>query len=773
MKRPADVLASFETWNKLKVRNGDMVVVQTRTLDDEKRNYLCRAKSSPLDQYVFDFDPLVEFFPHASTAQDVPQTPVSSPPPVAQNTPPFSFKDFKVALRTEDTPTRSFDTPKSTTSHSSYASHASNQLSELALPPESAQLLGSDKGSKFRLLSPQQPVPIASSLSISLPEGLTCSQNTMKRIQASMVGMYVAQGCRMSKIGGSRLIGTVRRVVPENARFACITVDTRIVFEQDDEKKPAPDLTGTWLLSHFQFILTRFERPGLYEKFPQLGFPRGVLLHGPPGCGKTHIVKLLIERLRQLEVPLHYSAPHVASISSRALHDLFTVAEEFCVKSENGLAIIFLDSIEAVTRKRSGLYEDSRAEDTSVLMYTLLTRLDGISKVQSNRLIVIGATSDADSLDMAFRRPGRFDKEIMLTLPDAQARMKIASEYLESARHVDAQENQALLTFVRDNCVGYSPADLLALLKRSNGSTEQLKHEYLMQPPPTSLRSHSQATHESEHRVSQVGGQAQAQQVLDMALRWPLFRKQKLRQFGLDTVFRGILLYGPPGCAKSTLVRLLAEKYKGAVAFYSLSGADVYQSGFGDAEAAIRRVFASARMTSPSLLFFDEIDALVGSRSESCFQSDSVQSRVLSTFLNEMDGVDTMLSDSVTIIGATNRPESIDEALMRPGRFDKHIYIGPPNPKDVLQIEFERMGLDFDDIQLESLAALCEGMSGADISGACKAAGMHSFRESRSKPDPSILEDSLRRANRSCQPQALERYEKFALARSPKGFGKS
>ena len=419
------------------------------------------------------------------------------------------------------------------------------------------------------------------------------------------------------------------------------------------------------------------------------------------------------------------------------------------------VAIVLLDELDAYAAKVGANDGDSSTSDAPLLSTTLGSLLDAApnSITQARHVITIGCTNRPDAIDAALRRPGRFEREVDVRLPDADERARIVAALLGN------RTDSPLEHVARKKCVGFSPADLVSAFREaavahaadspptSNGANERAS-----EPTPAAFeaavaRTTATALRGRTVRLTlskweDVGGQEEAKHALRMAVEWPIRRRSALERFGLSRAFRGVLLYGPPGCAKTSLVRAAASEALGASAFFTMSGADVYSSGVGDAERAVRRLFADARRAAPALVFFDEIDALVGRRSfASSRSSDEVQARVLSTLLNELDGVEPC--EGVVVAAATNRLDLVDEALLRPGRFDRLVFVGPPAPEPVLRVEIKRMGL-LSCVDPAALAAYAPpGASGALLADACRAAALRAIREGRDVPTFGDFRDAL------------------------------
>ncbi|KAJ3130131.1 hypothetical protein HK098_006190 [Nowakowskiella sp. JEL0407] len=422
--------------------------------------------------------------------------------------------------------------------------------------------------------------------------------------------------------------------------------------------------------------------------------PKGVLLYGPPGVGKTSIVKCVVE-----------------------------------------ICDAHLDSIAPQRNNSQG--RESR------IVAQLLTLMDGV--ISRGRLVIIGATNRPNSVDSAVRRPGRLDREIGIDVPTETERLQILQNLTS---HLNLSPNTSLKT-IASQTVGYVGADLVALIREStlyaiaNSESDEVvltmsgfKHGLATVSPSTVRAAGSLTVSVPDLTWEDVGGYAEVKKKIKQAVEWPLTKKEKLEKLGVQSV-KGILMYGPPGCSKTTLVKVVASTTKST--FLSINGASIYSPFVGDSEATIRSVFARARTSSPSIIFFDELDAIVGKRQlegNGRAGGDSVQERVLSTLLNEMDGIES--SSTILVMAATNRPDLIDAALLRPGRFDRLIYIPPPDEEariQIMKIHTRNMPLS-ESVNLESLAKEMHGYTGADIQSVCTEAAFGAIRKiSRNRED--------------------------------------
>ncbi|RLE80299.1 MAG: AAA family ATPase [Thermoprotei archaeon] len=472
------------------------------------------------------------------------------------------------------------------------------------------------------------------------------------------------------------------------------------------------------------------------ELFRRLGIepPKGVLFHGPPGTGKT-----LLARAVASESGAHFIAingPEIMSKfygeSEQRLREIFKEAEE------NAPAIIFIDEIDAIAPKR----EEVTGEVEKRVVAQLLALMDGLKT--RGQVIVIAATNRPDAVDPALRRPGRFDREIAFPVPDRRARKEILQVH---TRNMPLAENMDLEK-IAEITHGFTGADLAALcreaamhalrrilpkidLEKETIPPEVLESlkvtmsdfmEALRDVQPSALR--EVYVEVPEVRWDDIGGLKSVKQELREAVEWPLKHPEYFEEMGIEPP-RGILLFGPPGCGKTLLAKAVATESEAN--FISVKGPEVLSKWVGESERAIREIFRKARQAAPCVVFFDEIDAIAPRRG---LRTDSgVTDRIVNQLLTEMDGI-TMLKN-VIVLAATNRPDILDPALLRPGRFDRIIYVPPPDKAarlEIFKVHTRRMPLA-EDVSLESLAEQTEGYTGADIAAVCREAAMTALRE--------------------------------------------
>ncbi|KAI9013872.1 P-loop containing nucleoside triphosphate hydrolase protein [Phycomyces nitens] len=459
--------------------------------------------------------------------------------------------------------------------------------------------------------------------------------------------------------------------------------------------------------------------------------PKGILLYGPPGVGKTFLVTSVAEacgaKVFVIQGPEIYG-PYLGE-SEEKLRLKFKEAQGWAAENDSPV-ILFIDEIDALTPHR-----DRAQSHENRVVAQLLTLMDGIAS--RGRLVIIGATNRPNSIDPALRRPGRFDREISIDAPDKGTRHALITSQLRSMPLDNSMDVESLATMTN----GYVAADITSLCREAamhavqRATKDPTKEMHVgMEDFMVAFGSVGPSMQRGfQVQVEQtgwddIGGLEDVKKKLKQAVEWPILYKDSFIRLGLKPP-RGILLYGPPGCSKTTLVKVIAST--SGAAFLSINGAQLYSPYVGDSEKIIRTTFQKARASAPSIIFLDETEAIVGKRDmgNGGGGGDSVQERVLSTLLNEMDGVET--AESVLVVGATNRPDMLDAALLRPGRFDRLVYVPPPDFKarwEILKIHTRRIPLS-DDVNLEVVADGTDNYTGADLQNVCREAAMISLRE--------------------------------------------
>ena len=512
--------------------------------------------------------------------------------------------------------------------------------------------------------------------------------------------------------------------------------DTTLASDDTQPKITYADIGG--LKDEIERVREMVEYPLKYPfLFEKLGIdpPKGVLLHGPPGCGKTLIAKAVANESKATFITIN--GPEIMSKfygeSEQRLRKIFKNAES------NAPSIIFIDELDSLAPKR----EEAEGEAEQRIVAQLLTLMDGLKS--RGQVIVIGATNRPNIIDPALRRPGRFDREIEIGVPNKKERheiLKIHTKNMPLAQDVDLE---ALASMTH----GFVGADLSALCREAamkalknaiqqikkddvklEDALRSLKLEVTQQDFVDALKEvHPSAMREvliekPNVRWENIGGLDDAIKEIKESIEWPIKNPEAFKRMGIQPP-KGILLYGPPGCGKTLIARAIATETE--VNFISIKGPEVMSKWFGESEKMIRDIFRKARMAAPTIIFFDEIDSLTSLREGG--PDGQAKESIVSQLLTEMDGLEQL--ENITIIGATNRPDLIDPALLRPGRFDKLIYIPPPDQKGRLQI-LKIITRDMPlakDVDLEQIARDTEMFSGADLNNLCKEAALNALRE--------------------------------------------
>lgn len=488
------------------------------------------------------------------------------------------------------------------------------------------------------------------------------------------------------------------------------------------------------------------------EIFARLGIeaPKGVLLYGPPGTGKTLIAKAVAR-----EAGAHFisvAGPEIVGKyygeSEKRLRDIFAQA------SKHAPSIIFLDEIDAIGVKRS----EVQGEVEKRVVAQLLTLLDGLS--ERGQVVVIGATNRPDDLDPALRRPGRFEREVAVGVPDRNSRHAILQIHTRSMPLADDVD----LTDLAAQTHGFVGADLAALcreagLERLRVALEQQTAvddlpelqvrrrdfgQALRYVSPSALREMSQDV--APAKWHDVGGLAAIKQELQALVELPFAHAELFAKMQLEPP-SGILLAGPPGTGKTLVARAIASEV--SANFILVRAAQLLSKYVGESERAIRELFAKARANAPAIIFFDEIDALLTKRGLS---SDSVSERVIGQFLSEMDGA--LAVPGVLLLGATNRPDSLDPALLRSGRFESVLHFPLPQADEraeILQVHLR--GRPCAELDVVAIAAKTADKSGADLERLCRRAALFALQESLPTQKNLSMQESLSTANASPRPE--------------------
>lgn len=612
--------------------------------------------------------------------------------------------------------------------------------------------------------------------------------------------------------GGMRSV-EFKVVETDPAEYCIVAPDTEIYCEgepikREDEEKlddvGYDDIGGVrkQLAQIRELVELPLRHPQLFKTIG-VKPPKGILLYGPPGSGKTLIARAVANETGAFFVIIN--GPEImsklAGESESNLRKVFVEAEK------NAPSIIFIDEIDSIAPKR----EKTQGEVERRIVSQLLTLMDGLKS--RSHVIVMGATNRPNSIDPALRRFGRFDREIDIGVPDETGRLEVLRIH---TKNMKLDEDVNLEAIARDTH-GYVGADLAALcteaalqcirekmdvidLEDENIDAEVLNSMAVTQDHfKTALgMSNPSALRETVVEVPNVtwddiGGLENTKRELQELIQYPVEHPDKFEKFGMSPS-KGVLFYGPPGCGKTLLAKAIANECQAN--FISVKGPELLTMWFGESEANVREIFDKARGSAPCVLFFDELDSIAVQRGSSAGDAGGAADRVLNQLLTEMDGMNS--KKTVFIIGATNRPDIIDPALLRPGRLDQLIYI--PLPDDGSRRQIFKAALRKSpiapDVDFDLLVKYTHGFSGADMTEICQRACKCAIRESiekdsererRRAENPDLMEDdadevpcitkahfeeAMRYARRSVSDADIRKYQAFAQTlQQSRGFG--
>ena len=612
----------------------------------------------------------------------------------------------------------------------------------------------------------------ASRLGVVVPDGIQIEGDLAAYIHEKLSNRAVRVGETIPiTLGFSSLNGSSNRRIPvrivdsDPGGTVVITGSTavEIVEEPTDDAEEAEPPGITYedvggLDAELDMVREMIELPMRHpELFEALGInpPQGVLLHGPPGTGKTLIAKAVATEIDASFQTI--SGPEIMSKyhgeSEGRLREVFETAEE----AEP--AIVFIDEIDSIAPTR----DETQGDVERRVVAQLLSLMDGIE--DRGQITVIGTTNRIDAVDPALRRGGRFDREIEISAPDTHGRteiLRIHTREMPLSEAVDLQQYAA-------STHGFVGADLQSLVREAGMNALRrvrpeldLEHEIdaetlerlqvterdfraaLREVEPSALREVFVET--PDVTWADVGGLAATKAKLQEAIQWPLEYPEAYNQVDLQST-TGILLHGPPGTGKTLLAKAVANEADSN--FISVKGPELFDKYIGESEKGIREIFSKARENAPTVIFFDEIDAIASQRGSGGSDA-AVSERVVSQLLTELDGLETL--EDVVVIAATNRPDMIDDALRRAGRIEQSVHVGTPDEKtrrDILEIHTRNRPLA-EDVDLDSLAARTDGLVGAELAAVCREAATAAVREhvrQRRAGEPAAVEEmELRQA---------------------------
>jgi len=564
-------------------------------------------------------------------------------------------------------------------------------------------------------------------------------------------------------------------VVQPAAGIAVVGEGTELQLKEEAVKEGAAQAQGIsyedigGLKEPIQKLREMVELPMRHpELFERLGIeaPKGVLIYGPPGTGKTLLAKAVASESDANFI--HIGGPELVSKfvgeSEEKMRQIFKDAED------NAPTIIFMDEIDAIAPKR----EEVTGEVERRMVSQLLTLLDGMKA--RGQVIVIGATNRPNSIDPALRRPGRFDREIEIGVPDKQGRKDILQIHTRSMPLADDVNVDELAGITH----GYTGADISSLTKEAAmkalrrllpqiNPQEQIPQEVLDNLKVTrndffdALREiHASALREvfverPNVKWADIGGLESVKADVKEAIELPLKSPEIFQKMGIRPI-RGILLIGLPGTGKTMIAKAVATESEAN--FISIKGPEMLSKWVGESEKAVREIFRKARIAAPCIVFIDEIDSIAPHRGGTD-EGNRVTERIVDSLLTEIDGLQNL--KNVVVIAATNRPDMLDPALMRPGRFDEIIEIPVPDERTreaILKVHTKAMPLH--SVDIAELAKKTDSYSGADLENICREAGMFAIRAKKEKVTNAHFEEALKKVRPSVTKQYLDRIKKFA-----------
>ncbi len=611
----------------------------------------------------------------------------------------------------------------------------------------------------------------ASRVSVALPQNLRIRGDIGPLVRDKLSGQAVTEGqtvpfsLSFGPMAGSGQSVPLKIASTSPSGTVVITDSTEIqIAETPAEQIGAPSGAGHDSLPNITYediggldseldqVREMIELPMRHpELFQQLGIepPKGVLLHGPPGTGKTLMAKAVAN---EIDADFHtISGPEIMSKyygeSEEQLREVFEEAEE------NAPAIVFIDEIDSIAAKR----EDAGGDVERRVVAQLLSLMDGLE--ERGRVTVIAATNRVDAIDPALRRGGRFDREIEIGVPDKDGRTEILQVHTRGMPLSDSIN----LDQYAENTHGFVGADLESLTKEAAMNalrrirpeldleqeeidaevlerlrvTEKDFKEALKGITPSALR--EVFVEVPDVTWNDVGGLTDTKDRLQETIQWPLDYPEVFQAMDMQAA-KGVLMYGPPGTGKTLLAKAVANEAQSN--FISIKGPELLNKYVGESEKGVREVFEKARSNAPTVIFFDEIDSIATERGGGQMDS-GVGERVVSQLLTELDGLEEL--EDVVVIATTNRPDLIDNALLRPGRLDRHVHVPVPEEdgrRKIFEVHTRNKPLA-DAVDLEWLASETEGYVGADIEAVCREASMAATREFIQTVDPEDMADTV------------------------------
>jgi len=553
--------------------------------------------------------------------------------------------------------------------------------------------------------------------------------------------------------------------------FYIVEKDTKILFEKPEilKEKEANEFIHFSNLGGMEDIIREIQdwvKVCFQDShgMKRLGapLPRGILIHGPSGVGKTKLIHAILCETNCNNVNIRS-----ADFSKSASEIENCLSELIDEAIANSPSIITMDDLDVLCPRKTSNDGERRGRAT------LISKLDELDRKKNHggHVLLLGATNSLESVDTILRRQGRFDVEIEVPVPSPKQRREILRVMLGPTQHcLTISEIESLA----DCCHGYVGADLAALVQKAaliaikeSGKNPDVNLDLqtfkaaMKGIQPSAMK--EVAIQVPNIKWEDIGGQASLKQKLKQAVEWPLKHPEAFIRMGISPP-RGLLMYGPPGCSKTMVAKALAKE--SGLNFLSVKGPELFDKYVGESERAVREIFRRARAAAPAVVFFDEIDALASERGgqKGISKSSGVGDRVLAQMLTEIDGVQQL--NGVIVIAATNRPDMVDKALLRPGRMDRMVYVPLPDTAtrmEIFKLRLAKMPVDWDSVSLKHLVDSTSGFSGAEVVAVCHEAAMESLSEGIQAEKILIhhFHSALNNVKPQVTPEMVKFYEKY------------
>nr|XP_012221283.1 PREDICTED: spermatogenesis-associated protein 5 [Linepithema humile] len=513
--------------------------------------------------------------------------------------------------------------------------------------------------------------------------------------------------------------------------FFRATYSTNYKILDSEKDKIAKSMYSIKDIGGYDYLISNIRRVieigiGNYKNFENFNITKGIILHGHPGVGKSMIASAILSASGVAVFSMHSSDIYSKSVNETEdnIKQLFDKAMLYSP------SVILLEDIENLCPNRSNFGSDHERRVFS----QLITFFDDM-QINQNNVVLMATTSKLDSVNSSLRRPGRFGIEFEVCVPTSDIRTEILRKLLEKIPNTLTTIDVEEISSVTHGFVG---ADLHGLCSKA------IFYAVQSEPDPYAKQMVSKdhfdkALHVTKPSAmntvlvenpnvkwSDIGGQESLKQLLEQVLEWPREHSEEFRRLGIEPP-KGVLMFGPPGCSKTMVAKAIATE--SSLNFLSIKGPELFSKWVGESEKAVREVFRKARQVAPAIVFIDEIDALGGERASSTGSGSNVQERVLAQLLTELDGITKR--DDVMLLAATNRPDKMDKALLRPGRFDRIIYVGLPDEstrEEIFKLKFQKMSVE-ENINIDELVKLTDGYTCAELEAICNEAGIVAIQE--------------------------------------------